>query len=332
MPISIGIDISKAKFDVCIYEPNRQQSLKCFNNTPAGFKAFARTLQSIGTHEHPCVIALEATGVYGDNLCHFLHTLGVLVYVINPLQIKYYSKSQMRRSKTDTIDAALIAQFMYHHKDDLHPWQPRDDVYLELRNLYRCRADFQEEKVRLLNRIEACKQTYQNKDSLPFKAYQSHLDHINHQLSSLEQTMIELVTVHEAVYDIYSRLKTIPGISSISALGILAESPDIHMFQHVKQWVAYAGLNSSIYQSGSSVNRRGHLSKTGSKALRKVFYMPALSAKNICKCYQPFVQRLNDKGKPPKVVLIAVMHKLLRILFAVLKKQKPFDHTLLNQS
>jgi len=98
------------------------------------------------------------------------------------------------------------------------------------------------------------------------------------------------------------------------------------------RWVAYAGLNPSIHQSGSSVNRRGHLSKTGSKALRKVFYIPAVSAKNICKCYKPFVQRLQDKGKPPKVILIAVMHKLFRIVFAVLKKGRPFDQTLLNQT
>ncbi len=267
---------------MCVYEPNRQQSLKCFNNTPAGFRAVARSLRSLISHEHPCVIGMEATGVYGDKLCHYLHALGELVYVINPLQIKYYAKSQMRRSKTDAIDAQLIAHFMYHHKDTLHQWKPRSEAYLELRNLYRCRADFQEEKLRFLNRIEACKHTYQEEDSLTLKTYQSHLDHINHQLSLLEQAMIEFVTVHEALYESYSRLKTIPGISSISALGILAESPDIQMFQHVKQWVAYAGLNPSIHQSGSSVNRRGHLSKTGSKALRKVFYMPALSAKNIC--------------------------------------------------
>ena len=243
MTISIGIDISKAKVDVCVYEPNRQQSLKCFNNTPAGFRAFARSLRSLITHEQPCVIGMEATGVYGDKLCHYLHALGELVYVINPLQIKYYAKSQMRRSKTDVIDAGLIAQFIHHHQDDLHPRQPRSEAYLELRNLYRCRADFQEEKLRFLNRIEACKHTYQEEDSLTLKTYQSHLDHINHQLSLLEQAMIEFVTVHEALYESYSRLKTIPGISSISALGILAESPDIQMFQHVKQWVAYAGLS-----------------------------------------------------------------------------------------
>lgn len=179
MTISIGIDISKAKFDVCVYEPNRQQSLKCFNNTTAGFRAFARSLRSLISHEHPCVIGMEATGVYGDKLCHYLHALGELVYVINPLQIKYYAKSQMRRSKTDAIDAQLIAHFMYHHKDTLHQWKPRSEAYLELRNLYRCRADFQEEKLRFLNRIEACKHTYQEEDSLTLKTYQSHLDHIN---------------------------------------------------------------------------------------------------------------------------------------------------------
>ena len=60
MTIPIDIDISKAKFDVCVYEPSRQHALKCFNNT------------------------LEATGVYGDKLCHYLHTLGVQISVINP--------------------------------------------------------------------------------------------------------------------------------------------------------------------------------------------------------------------------------------------------------
>lgn len=57
--------------------------------------------------------------------------------------------------------------------------------------------------------------------------------------------------------------------------------------------------------------------------------MAALTGKNRCKVYKPLVERLKDKGKKPKVIIVAVMHNILRIVFAILKKGVPFDATAL---
>ena len=67
------------------------------------------------------------------------------------------------------------------------------------------------------------------------------------------------------------------------------------------------------------------LSKQGSKDLRNVLYMSALVGKNKCNVYQNFVKRLQEKGKKPKVIVVALMHKILRIVFAILKKGIPFN-------
>ena len=105
----------------------------------------------------------------------------------------------------------------------------------------------------------------------------------------------------------------------------MAELPDLNHFKHDKEVIAYAGLNPSIRESGSSVNGQGRISKTGSSTLRNVLYMPALVGKNKSEAYKAFVDKLHEKGKKPKVILVACMHKLLRIVYAILKKGVAFD-------
>jgi transposase len=115
-----------------------------------------------------------------------------------------------------------------------------------------------------------------------------------------------------------------------TAIGLIANLPDICKFKCAKQLTAFAGLNPSINESGSSVRGLRSISKTGSKNLRNVLFMPALVSKKCCKPMFNFAERIIKKGKKAKVALIAVMHKLIRIIFAVLKKGEKFNESMIN--
>ena len=101
--------------------------------------------------------------------------------------------------------------------------------------------------------------------------------------------------------------------------------PDVSNFQKSGQFAAFAGVSPSHFQSGSSVQGKSHISRLGSRSIRKVLYMSALVVKNHNPHFQKFVRNLQKKGKAPKVIIVAIMRKLLCIFFGKLKNRSKFD-------
>jgi transposase len=118
---------------------------------------------------------------------------------------------------------------------------------------------------------------------------------------------------------------TIPGIGEVNAWNLLAELPDLGTFKCAKQLAAYAGLNPSIRTSESSVKCRQSMSKVGHQLLRKVLFLPATSLMGRKTAMKSFIDRLRSRGKKGKEIVGAVMHKLLHIIFGVMKKQVVFQ-------
>jgi transposase len=105
----LGIDISKLKFNVCLIQPSGKLKHKLFPNTVAGCAQLSEWLTRQGVQRvHAC---LEATGSYGDSLALVLHRAGHAVSVVNPAATKAFAASRLSRTKTDRVDAELIARF-----------------------------------------------------------------------------------------------------------------------------------------------------------------------------------------------------------------------------
>ena len=105
---TLGIDISKSKFDVCLSREGGKFRHKVFPNSPTGFSQLAAWLVSSKVERvHAC---MEATGTYGEALAVDLHQAGHVVSVVNPAAIKAYGRSRLSRTKTDKADATRIAQ------------------------------------------------------------------------------------------------------------------------------------------------------------------------------------------------------------------------------
>jgi transposase len=100
--INVGIDISKRKFDVCILLPSSKALTRIFDNDAKGFADLLEWFDQ--KKVSPCLIAMEATGWYGEDLARALYNRGIAVFVINPAQIKYFGKSKLSRAKTDKKD------------------------------------------------------------------------------------------------------------------------------------------------------------------------------------------------------------------------------------
>lgn len=161
---------------------------------------------------------------------------------------------------------------------------------------------------------------------LSVQLYSSQIQTLNIQIERLRSSINELSAEIPAV----ALLKTIPGIGDSLAPVIAAEIGDINRFARSKQLVAYCGVDPSVRQSGSFVASQNRVTKRGSPYIRKALYMAATVAiRKDAKgnCVNPVMHDYYQRkiaSKTKKQALGAIMNKLVRIIYSVLKNQKPF--------
>jgi transposase len=316
--IIIGIDISKHKFDAAYMTTARKWQRETFENTSEGFKIFVKWLAEKNIEK--CHMVMEATGRYGEDLANFLYVSGYEVSIVNPAQIKYYGRSLLKRTKTDKIDSQLIAEFAQRH--ELPFWQPLSPGLQALKDQVRCLEAFKKDATQTRNRLGHAK------DLMVRKMLEERLAHIQKQVDQLTVSLKQLAKEDPLISHQIELLISIPGIGETTALYLLGELPDLSTFKCAKQLAAFAGLNPSIKTSGISVKGKEKISKTGRKELRKILFFPAMTVMRGSSHLKLFIERLRGKGKKGKVVVTAVMRKMMHIVFGVLKTQIPFQEVI----
>lgn len=311
-PAILGLDIAKATFQVSLRYADQVAGGQ-FDNHQAGYKKLSAWLKK---RKVPTVWAcLEATGRYGEPLADYLHAQGHTVSVVNPLAVKRYAQSQLLRNKTDAVDAALIADFCATQRPPV--WSPPAPELRELRELLHHHDTLKASRQRAVNRLAAGLRSAAVRAQL-----QDHLDFLDEQLADLAQQIDDHLEAHPALQREHELLDSIPGIGSITAAKMVAA--DLSRFEDAGSAAAHAGLTPMNRTSGSSVHHRPRLSKVGQASLRQALFFPAIVASRL-PAFQPFYQRLLAKGKPKMAAICALMHKLLRVAYGVLKSGRPFD-------
>lgn len=316
MSYVVGIDIAKDKFDACLLTEDDATHYEIFGNSKRGINQFHRWLKKHGAKTgHIC---LEATGIYGDLVAETMYSRGYDVSIVNPARIKAYANSQMRRNKTDKLDAALIAT--YCDKESPPLWIPPSPELKELQALVRHRDDLKQDRQRTANRLEA------QRSSDPVKRQlQQQINFIDQQIRETEQHIKDHINQFPDLKKQRNLLISIPGIGNITACVLLAEIGDIQRFDGVRQIVAYMGLNPRQHQSGRKSVSIG-ISRMGRSSLRAALYMPAIVAKQYNPVLKSFALRLEQqRGLAGKQIIVAVMRKLIHLVFGILKSGRAFD-------
>ena len=312
----LGIDVGKSDVHVFLLD-GEKTARHSFPNSRAGFSQLDRWLRNRKVERiHAC---LEATGGFSEALAEHLYDTGHLVSIVNPSRVKAFAGSELLRTKTDAIDAALIARFCRAQRPAV--WTPPSPEMREFRALVRRYDALQEMHVQESNRLEAPGTVGSVRQSVL-----TVLEHLNAQMKEIQAQIKRVVDDHPDLRGRRDLLTSIPGIGERTAEVLLAE---IHMEQFLtgKQVAAFAGLSPRHYQSGKIVGK-SRLSKAGSPRLRKALFFPALSAMRWLPMFRQFAQRLTGRGKPRLLIIAAVMRKLLVLAFAVLKSGRAYDPAL----
>lgn len=312
----LGIDISKAKFDVALLRDDGKLRHKVFPNTTAGYKQLSAWLTRHRAQlVHAC---LEATGAYSEALAVYLHEAGHRVSIVNPAVIKAFAQTELSRTKTDKADAGLIAR--YCHKHQPQAWTPAPPEISELQALARRLEALIDMRQQESNRRDAGISAESVKESV-----RDHIAYLDEQIARTQSQIKDHIDKHPTLKQQRDLLSSIPGIGDLTAAKLLAEIVDINHYSSARQVAAFAGLVPRHHQSGTSVRGRPRLCKVGTARLRKALYFPAIVATQHNPAIKAMSQRLRERGKCPMLIIGAAMRKLIHIAYGVLKSGKPFD-------
>lgn len=318
MPDVAGIDVSARKLDVARLSDTGAFQLRQFEQSPAGHRELAAYLNK---HQVEAVV-MEATGIYYLDAAVALHNAGVGLSVINPRAAHHFAKVMLQNSKTDRIDARLLAE--YARRMTLKPWQAPNEDWLALRDIARRINQLTGMRTAEKNRLHAL-QTQQHTRKTMIVELLDHIGHLDHSIERLTKAAADLIGQDPVLAQYDACLTSATGIARASAVALLGELCMLPTELRSSQVSRQAGLDVRLTESGSSIDQPGRLSKAGNTYLRAALYMPSLSLVRHDPRAKAHYQALIARGKKKMQALCAVQRKMLTGLWACMHANEPFD-------
>jgi transposase len=311
----VGIDVSKEHLDVASEDGALEAR---FANDEQGHGQIVARMRELS----PTLVVMEATGNFQVDLSVVLASAQVPMAVVNPRQVRDFAKALGILAKTDAIDARTIARFGATVKPQAQPLP--DEQALELEALMTRRRQLVGMIASEKNRLQAL--FGPAKTSWAEKSIRDTLSHLIKQLSQLDKGLrkrIERSPVWKAKDDL---LKSVPGIGKVTSLTLAIDLPELGTLDR-KQIASLAGLAPINRDSGKSIGKRRIWG--GRATVRTALYMACVASLRCNPVIQALYARLTKVArKPPKVALVACMRKLLTILNAMVRAQRPWDPAL----
>ena len=348
----LGIDIGKNTHVASLIDSKKKVLFKAFSfsNSIDGAESLICKLEPF---KNQLEIGMEATGHYWLSLYSYLSEKNFTVRVINPIQTDGWRQGiEIRKRKTDIIDSLLIADLLRY--GDFVETSLSNEDYLSLRNLSRFRSylvssigDLKRKTIALLdqvfpesflNNVTMKKFAARKLEELSKKASKSfgvnfcmdsfglQIKMLIGQISFIQNQVLDVEKEIESLLEkLNSPITTIPGIGAVNAATILGEIGDIKRFSNPSKLVAYAGLDSTVSQSGNFESTSNHMTKRGSPYLRRALFQSALRAEFCDPVFSDYYQKKITEGKHHLVATNAVARKLVHTIFAVLTKDEPYQ-------
>jgi transposase len=323
--IPLGIDIGSQTISVALLLESQTHSLE-ISNDESGFVKLKTWLEArvslLELHA-----TMEATSVYWKAIAVFLYTLYVQVSVVNPMQIKNFARTKLSRGKTDALDAKLIAEFTLRMQPSV--WHPQTQGFEEIRGLSRALDNLKRGLQRERNQLRSVQRSTPRVESV-INSLEKRIVFLESEQAQLEVELERLMLETPSIAADFALLKSVPGIGVVTASVLLAETRGcLHRFSG-RGISAFAGLNPCPRESGL-MKGKAVLSGLGNPRLRRGFYMAALAASRGRNRFALMNNRLREAGKPGKVALIAVAHKMLTVAVAVVRSGVPYKEKFLEE-
>ena len=310
--IYIGIDVSKDSF-VAAYPAKSGYTTNTFKNDTKGVRQFIKSLPN----ESHCV--MESTGNYSMLLLYLLQQAGIPVSMENPQKIKHFSRAMMSVTKTDEIDAKLIA--MYGEKMNPDPYKIPSESILLLKQKRTVLRQLKKHLAATLN-LQQSLAVLPKQDPTSKVTIEQTIKFLRKQIAKMEEEITHLSNKEfKRQMDLLTSIK---GIGNTLASALIVATGGFTYFSSAKQISRFIGLCPTYQKSGTSVNIKGHINRNGDTHLRSQLYIAALASLRCNTACKEMYERLRTNGKSGKVALVAVTNKLIRQAFAVVTNNQPY--------
>lgn len=324
---NIGIDVDSEKLKVSFRRMETDQNIKTkasrtFNNNASGFTKLEEWAEKNRIPELPIHVTMEATGVYYENLAYFFNEQeDYVVHVLLPNKTAAYKKSLNVKSKTDEIDAKVLAEMGLERK--LPVWNPGSEEMRTIKTFTRERLRLQKAKTVIYNQLHAENKSY-NPRAKAIVRYNAHIEFIVHQIEEVELDIKNQVNNDEDLKARIDNMCTAPGIGFTTAIGLVAETDGFTLFKNRQQLTSYSGYDVVQNESGKFKGKT-RISKKGNSFIRQILYMPAMSAANYNPVLKRHYERVAESSKIKMKANVAIQRKLLLLAYALYKTNTAFD-------
>lgn len=303
-----GIDVSKDVLDLATYPPTEPVRLP---NTPDGIADLVGRLAGIR------LVVVEATGGYESAVVAALHLGGVPVAVVNPRQARDFARVLGQNAKTDAVDASVLAEFAA--KIDPPKATAPDPDREALAAVLTRRRQLVDMRVMESNRLRP------DTPAAIRAGIADHLAWLDEHIAAADRALAAAIRRTPAWRAEDDLLRSLPGVGPVVSRTLIADLPELGR-RPADQLVALVGLAPFAHDSGRRSGGR-HI-RGGRATVRRALYLAALTARRVAGPLRDFADRLKERGKAAKVILVAVARRLLVIANAVVRNGRPWEPTL----
>ncbi len=315
----IGIDIACDTFVASIYQTQNNQNVSTstdFTNNPAGFKEFLLWLNKFETYSKNSIVCMENTGCYHENLAYFLAANNFSICIEQPLKVKRAFKPVGH--KTDAIDSKQIAEYAFRFYDQLNFWDPPSQILEKIKHLLSTRELLVKQRTALKN----AKSSYSHRAiqvHLIKKTYVDSINNLDQQIKDIDKELDRYINKAPDLKKAADTIKSITGFGTLISLYLLVIINSFDTNLNYKKLSAYIGICPYKFESGTSIFKKPKIRKFGSRKIKALLRLAAMSVSIHDKKYKEYYLRKQNEGKAKALVLNNIANKLLKVACAILR-------------
>ncbi len=312
--ITVGVDVAKTSVvAVVIDRSTKIKASYTIENTKEALETFVASMQQ---RYKKVMFASEATAEYHRTLALTCLAHTIPFRLLNPIVTKQFTRSTIRKRKTDVSDALTIAKLAFTGEGVM----VTEKSFAITKSYTRTAAKL----VAVENKLKLMQQRLKvltPEDTELLKSLEGCINQLKQSVVVFRSKARGRVDTTQAAL-----LQSIPGIGETIASILLAEIGDVHQFTSSKSLVAFAGIDPKVKQSGKGLKQNTHLTKRGSPYLRQALFQAASVARQHDEELKRYYEKKRSEGKRYKEATIAVARKLLNRVYAVFKRQTAYAY------
>jgi transposase len=319
---TMGMDVSKKTLDCHLFI--QQKSLPPVSNDSKGFKTIKRWLLKELKTTEGLLVVMEYTGIYTYGIERFLEQQQIKFVKRAALDVK--RSLGMVRGKSDKVDARFISKYGWMRKEELQPMSPLSDAQLELQQLMSHRDKLVSDKASYQSKLkELVSQMGQKVNEKMTASMKYVMEILAQEIKETEDSIKELISADQPLQTNYDLVCSVTGIGFATSVHLLIATENFTRFSDVRKLICYCGIAPFEHSSGTSIRGKVRVSHLANKKIKSLLTLAAMSAiQHDPELKLKYEQKVKE-GKPKMSVVNIIRAKLIERVFAVIKKQKPYE-------